>query len=289
MRRTGKAALGLALGLAVLPMAGPLAPLPLQAETAVPAPVTALSQALNMPEVVTILREEGLRNGADLAADLPGGPEDPSWTQVLDRTYDAGRMLAAFDAAFARALAGQETAAAEALAFFGSPAGQRIMGLETGARRALLEEGVEDSAAEAFAALSEKNPARVAAIERFVALNDLIESNVMGSLNSNLAFFRGMAASGAPGLEMSESEMLAEVWAGEGAARQETIDWVYPFLAMAYQPLSDAELDAYIAFSGTPAGRVVNAAMFKAFDEVFDAITFDLGRAMGLRMTGQDI
>jgi hypothetical protein len=48
-------------------------------------------------------------------------------------------------------------------------------------------------------------------------------------------------------------------------------------------------MDAYIAFSETRAGQQVNAALFAAFDKVFTRVSFDLGRAVALRMQGEDI
>ena len=48
--------------------------------------------------------------------------------------------------------------------------------------------------------------------------------------------------------------------------RQNTTEWVYSFLLLAYEPLEDADLETYIAFSETGAGQDLNAAMFAAFD-----------------------
>ena len=35
---------------------------------------------------------------------------------------------------------------------------------------------------------------------------------------------------------------------------RDTAEWLYPFLMLAYQPLSDQDLDQYIAFSEHPGG-----------------------------------
>ena len=83
--------------------------------------------------------------------------------------------------------------------------------------------------------------------------------------------------------------MLAEVWGQEPDIRRDTIEWLYPFLAVAYQSLTDAELERYIAFSQTEAGHKMNAAIFVAFDAVMVKISFDLGQAAGRLMEGQDI
>ena len=88
---------------------------------------------------------------------------------------------------------------------------------------------------------------------------------------------------------MTESDMLAEVWAQEDQVRQETEDWLWPYLALAYQPLSDEEMQAYQVFSEAPEGRALNAALFAAFDASFVRISGELGRAVALMVQGQDI
>lgn len=258
------------------------------AEVAAPevaAPVQGLSEALQMTDVVEVLREEGLASGADLT----GKPGDPGWQLTLSRIYDLATMRGQFDLAFAAALEGDQIVITGATGFFASPLGQQVLSLEIAARRALLDPATEDAAKLAFAALEKDNPKRLALLRRFVQVNDLIEMNVMGSLNSNLAFFRGVATEGGEAYGMSEADMLAEVWAGEAQARQDTEDWIFPFLAMAYQPLSDADLQIYIDFSDSMVGRKVNAAMFAAFDELFAGISNQLGRAVARQMSGQDI
>jgi hypothetical protein len=83
--------------------------------------------------------------------------------------------------------------------------------------------------------------------------------------------------------------MLAEVAAQEAQIRKDNIDWLFPYIATAYQPLSDAEFASYIAFSETTAGRRANQAVFAAFDAVFAAVSAELGHAAGRLMVGQDI
>lgn len=275
----------IALALGLLPPSA----LPTPALAEISQPILALTDALQIGEVVMVLRDEGLANGDDLGADLPGGPQDPQWKLALNRIYDVDAMTAAFSAAMETEMAQDPAAVAAATAFFTTPLGEKALRLEVDARRALANPGVEAKAKAAYAALDKDNPGRRALIDRFVTVNDLIESNVMGSLNSNLAFFRGLAAEGGETFGMSEADMLAEVWKGETKARQETVDWLLPFLTLAYQPLTDAELQDYIDFSETPAGKKVNAAMFAAFDQMFATISQDLGRTVARQMAGQDI
>jgi hypothetical protein len=83
--------------------------------------------------------------------------------------------------------------------------------------------------------------------------------------------------------------MLSEVWAQEAQVRSDAEDWVYPFLALAHEPLSDDDLNAYIAYSETESGQILNGAMFAAFDVVFTGISEQLGAAAARLIMGQDI
>jgi hypothetical protein len=194
-----------------------------------------------------------------------------------------------FDEALSGALAGDDGAISAAIAFFGDERGQRILTLEIEARRALLDEAAEEAAQAHAEDMAARDDARLALLKRFADANDLVEANVQGALNSNLAFYRGMAEAGAMGDQMTEEEMLSDVWAQEPDIRTETENWLFPYLALAYGPLEDADLEAYITFSLTPEGRRLNVALFAAFDAVFGRISHDLGRASGRQMLGEDI
>jgi hypothetical protein len=113
--------------------------------------------------------------------------------------------------------------------------------------------------------------------------------NVAGALSANLAFMQGMAQTGAYGTAPPESDLMQDVWAQEGQIRDDTQGWLRAYLGLAYQPLTEAELDAYIAFMESPAGQRLNAALFVGFDQVFRQVSRDLGRSAGLAMLGQNI
>ena len=71
--------------------------------------------------------------------------------------------------------------------------------------------------------------------------------------------------------------------------RRTTTEWVMSFLLLAYQPLSDADLETYIAFSQTPAGQDMNRAVFNAFDQMFIDISRSLGVASSRYMLGDTL
>ncbi len=275
------------LGLAVFAPLVAGADTPMQA--AIPSDIAALSKTLRIGPVMDVMRAEGLQHSVDLSADLLAGQGDAAWRAVVEGIYNTGKMTARFDVALAQALAGEATVIADSAAFFGSGLGQSVLDLEIQARLALLDKAAEAAAKAAWQDLAASNPARVDLLNRFAVTNDLVESNVMGALNANLAFYRGLSAAGAFGDPMPEDQMLTEVWAQEADLRNETTDWLYPFLMLSYQPLDDAELQAYIDFSATPSGQKLNAAVFVAFDAVMVDLSRDLGAAAGRLMVGQDI
>ena len=261
-----------------------------QAQTVVDAGrIAGLTETMMMGDIIAVMREEGLTYGRTLATEMFPGKGGAQWDMVVSLIYDTDTMRKRFDAAMLDAMqgAGDDLGAIET--FFGSEQGQAILKLEVEARRALLDQDVEDAAKLSWEDLRAEGGARVEKLIRFAEVNDLIESNVMGALNSNLSFYRGLSESGAFPQEMTEDQMLSDVWGQEADVRADTTDWLFPFLALAYQPLSDDGLDAYLAFSESAAGQRMNSALFAAFDEVFTQISYDLGRAAAKQMLGEDI
>ncbi len=263
------------------------------AETPQPPPVAVeaiadLSGLLQIDDVIDVMREEGISYGANMENDMFPGQGGSSWQATVAVIYDPDVMRMRFDQALATAL-GHSSDVEAISTFFASELGQRVVSLEIAARRALLDDAAEEAAKLAYAEMVAENAPRVAALQAFVEVNDLIESNVIGSMNANLAFYQGLAEVGSFSEAMPEDQMLADVWASEADMRAETIDWLYPYLALAYKPLSAADLQAYQDFSTSDAGQTVNAALFAAFDAVFVGVSIDLGRAAALQMQGQDL
>lgn len=249
--------------------------------------VEALYEAIGLPEIVGIMREEGIDYGRTIESDLFPDRGGDGWSATVSRIYNAdamnGAMLERFEADLG------EIDPAPLLAFFESERGRRIIGVEISARRALLDPDVEEAAEVAAMELREADPARFGLLEEFVEVNDLIESNVMGAMNSNYAFYIGLMEGEAFDDGLTERDILADVWEQEAEIRADTEAWVYSYLALAYDPLSDEDIEAYIAISETEEGRALNRAMFAAFDELFVSISRRLGYGAAGFMAGQDI
>lgn len=241
--------------------------------------------ALKMDDVFDILREEGVKAGLEIADEEEGISASPAWTARIKSIYAVDKM----DAAFRHALSTSADLASseEAVAFFESQFGQRVVEIELDARRALSDESVEDAVREQAEVMKEENPKRLELYDEFIRVNGLIDSNVMGALNANLAFYQGLGTNPLFGA-MDESSMLAQVYEQEPEIRKDMEDWTINFSVLAYDLLTVEEVQDYIDISETRAGQILNTALFAGFDRVFELQSFELGRAMAEFMVGDD-
>lgn len=241
--------------------------------------------AFKMEDVFEILRDEGISSALEIAEEEEGISASPAWTSRVEAIYAIDKM----DATFRHGLAGAANldVSEEALAFFEAELGRRIVNIEIDARRALGQDGVEDEMRERAKALEEEDPDRLKLYDQFIDVNALVDSNVMGALNSNLAFYQGLGTNPLFGA-MDESSMLSQVYDQEPEIREDMEDWTMNFSVLAYSLLTEKELRDYIAISGTRSGQVLNTALFAGFDKVFAFQSFELGRAMAEFMVGDD-
>ena len=243
-----------------------------------------LFDAIGTPELIEIMQIEGIEQADEIRESMFPGRAN-GWRPIVASIYDAGRMETRFRAGFDAELADSDVT--PLLAFFASDLGGQIISLELSAREALMDEDIENVAKESYAGLEARDPDRFEALGAFVDDNDLIELNVAGALNASLAFYRGLLDGGT--FDLTEDVMLRDVWAQEPEIRAETTDWMFPYLAMAYEPLTDDELEAYKALSLTEAGKDLNRALFAGFDQVFNEISYALGAAASRFVQGDDI
>ena len=246
-----------------------------------------LYETMRMSEIIEIMREEGLEYGEDLRNEMLGGSPGSGWPRAVDRIYRFERMERGFFEPFERDLDPKHIP--PLIAFFSSEQGQQIISFEISARRALLDDDVEETARQIWQDLEGELDPRMDLIERFVATNDLIEANVAGAMNSSLAFYEGLASGDALDSGWTLDRILNTVWEQEAEIRADTRDWVYPFLTLAFEPLSEADVEAYISLSESEAGQALNAALFSAFDVLFVDISRDMGAAAAIYMQGEDI
>lgn len=239
--------------------------------------IDTLFDALQLSDITQIMREEGVSNSAQIAEEMFPNRNDAGWDATVDAIYNIDWMEAKVRADFANSLGDNDLA--PILEFFQSQPGATFVSLEVSARRAMLDDAVEEASDDAALIAQRDRTERFQQLETFIEVSDLVEPNVVAALNSNYAFYSGLADGDFFGAEMSEDQLLADVWSQEADIRSNTTEWLFSFLLTAYAPMSDDDLASYIAFSESEAGRVVNDALFDAFADMFDTISYRLGRA----------
>lgn len=244
-----------------------------------------LGRVLLLPEVAAMLRSEGLQYGADLDRDFLGGTGSAHFAAQVDRVYDEAAMLAVMQAQLAARMDAEAIAAS--LAFFDTDMGRKILGLELTARAAITDEAVEDAARQAVLAAQREGDTRAGQVSDFIEINDLTDRNLTGAMGSNFQFLRGLAEGG--GQKMTEADILEQVYSQEEEIRTDTRAWLDAFLFMAYGPLTDAEMEAYLEFSRTRAGQALNAALFAGFDEMYGPIYYGLGLSVAQAMQSSEL
>ena len=244
-----------------------------------------LAEVLKLGEVAAILQQEGADYAASIEADMLPGGGGQLWDETVARLYDPKALTEGLTKAIASEMDAAEIA--EAHAFFASSNGQTILDFENAARAAMMDDDVEEAARDTYARLRQTGAPRLDQVDRFVEVNDLLERNVAGALSSNYQFLRGLADGGA--ITMTDGDIIADVYGQEPQMREDTETWLFAFLLMAYQPLSDEAMDSYIAFSETDGGRALNAALFEGFEDLYRAITYTLGLAAARSMLSSDL
>ena len=244
-----------------------------------------LYDSLGIDRMVSVVREEGVAYALDLEAAMFPGRGGAGWESTVERIYDEAALKQAFRVAFSSAMPAEHVP--PVLEFFTTDAGQDIVAREIEARTALIDPEMERTALESWRAMQADDDPRIPLIEAFIAENDLIDANVAGAMNSNLAFWMGLSDGSAT--DLTERDMLADVWAQEPGIRADTESWIHAFTALAYGGLPEGTLSAYVELSTTPEGRALNAALFTAFDTVFEDLSRTLGRAAARIVGSQDI
>ena len=247
--------------------------------------MTILLDALAIADVVQIMRVEGLEYADELNGDMLNGQGGGFWQAQVERLYDTERMRETVRLGLERTL--DEAEVNGTIAFFQTETGARIIELENAARAAMADDAVEDIARQMYRDRAPEDDGRLSVISEFVDVNDLVERNISGALTSNYQFYRGLVDGDA--FEMTEEEITEQVWAQEGEIREDTTEWLFGFLIMAYTPLAPGDLEIYTELTRTKEGAALTAALFEGFDSMYADISYALGLAAAQAMQAEDI
>ncbi len=252
---------------------------------ATPAELDRLHDAMGTKALIQILSEEGAIQSDELQNEMFPGRGRIGWRATVKRIYAPDTLFATFRDAFDASL--EDTDIERLLIFYTSEIGQSIATVEVEARRAMMSDDIEAAAKYAYEDLKETGRERLALLEAFEEVNELIDRNVIGALNSNLQFYKGMDDAGA--FELTEEQMLNEVWGQEPEIRDDTESWVFGYMTFAYETLSNQTLEAYVDLTATSEGRALNRALFAGFDAVFQSVSYDLGAATARFSVGDEL
>ncbi len=242
---------------------------------------------LRIEPLFEILQRESLIYGDDLAAEILDSAEDPRWRAEVGALHAPERLLPPFRAEFTAHLPQASQGAIED--WLSSDLGHKIVNLELSAREAMLEADVEDAAIARAEAADAAGDPRLGAVRALIAAGDLIEANVVGAMNANLAFYRAMAEGGGFPYELTEADMIFEVAAQEPEIRADVGAWIEGYMFLALGPLSEAELAQATDFFASAPGRALIAAQFAGFDRVYVQSSAELGAALARRLRGQKL
>lgn len=244
-----------------------------------------LMDVLRTDEIALILQAEGLDHAETLNRDMLNGQGGAGWQLQVGAIYRPQRMTETLRRFLEADV--KDSQREEAITFFASDMGTQIISLENAARAAITDQDVEDAARARFAELEGSDDPRLAQIQALIRTGDMIDRNVTAAMNSNFQFMRGLADGGA--IDMTEAEMLAEVADQQDEITQDTTEWLYGYLLLAYSPMKNAALDQYIAFAQTDAGRALNRALFAGYGAAYEDISYALGRAVALNMVAEEL
>ncbi|CAM3149550.1 hypothetical protein PANO111632_05305 [Paracoccus nototheniae] len=247
-------------------------------------------QVLQLEALMPVLRDEAATEAAGMQAEGLIAGSGPDWAGVVARIHDPDRLERLFREGAAEALARTDPAVIDrALRFHAAGLGRQVVGLEISARRAMLEEGIEEAARQDYARARDDGQPRAAQIDRMIDRADLIAPNVAGALNATIAFSRGFAAGEGFDMPLTPQQMMAEAWAQRDQIEADATGWLQGFLMLSYGPLSDAELDGYTDWLASAEGRAMSQLLFAGFDRAFGQTSYDMGLAAALRLQGRQL
>lgn len=248
------------------------------------AQLSILMDQLKVAELIDIMRTEGTDYAQSLNDEMLNGQGGPVWAVQVTGIYDARHMSEVVRTGLAQL---SDDHLRQINQFYASDLGAKVIGLEMAGRRALMQDELKVLAQDAYEIALAQDPQSLDPIHTIERVGDMVERNVTATLTSNYRFYLGMVDGGA--FVLTEDEMLTEAWSQEDDVRIDTKIWLFSYLMLSYQPLDDVETATLVAFTQSPAGRALNAAVFDGFGTMYADISYALGRAVALNMVGSDL
>ncbi|MBE1281846.1 MAG: DUF2059 domain-containing protein [Rhodobacteraceae bacterium] len=242
-----------------------------------------LRQVMRLDDLAMLLHQEGVSQGQLLDADLLAGRGGVTWQNTVQHSYDPDRIASFVNQAIQEDLTHQQIV--DVQAFYRSEFGRRVLGLELQARELMANPDIEAEALVNRSRAAEENSALYRSVRTFMQVNDLVELNVKGALNSNEQFLRAFVRQGSS----HELDDLWEIWTDAQRIEANVIEWLEAYLLLAYGPLENEEMSVYIAFCKSSEGQAVNRSLFRGFDIAYREIYGELGAAAASVLVSEDL
>ncbi|KIC48792.1 DUF2059 domain-containing protein [Tateyamaria sp. ANG-S1] len=230
------------------------------------ADVDRLIDAMGIPPLIDAFVTEGRDAGQSINEAFLNGQGGAVWAETVQRIYDPQRMESELRSVMAEEL--DAATAEQALLFFESELGARIITLEVQARQAFMDEQVEAAAKAAPSTSGE-------AVTAYLSARGLIDRNADVAVAAQAAFLDGLAeASGQAGDVPDMDGLRARILV-------DTESWLRGYNALVQSALSADDIAIYTSFWETEVGNAVDDALFLAFGQSYTTLSFALGQAAG--------
>jgi len=216
------------------------------------------------------------------------GRLDPQKRAVLQRaaaqSYAADRLREALLVRLTESLPADD--AARAIAWLDTPLGARITRLEESASAAMAQMTQADDLVEkAYASLA---PERKALLERMMKAVDASAAVTNMAVNQFLGVTRGVASLAG----RSQADIDAELKSRMPLLRAQLKGVLEPslvaFASITYAALSDDEVEQYVSYLESDAGRRVTKLVNAALDHVLNAAAVDFGQRIARDIASED-
>jgi hypothetical protein len=221
----------------------------------------------------------GIAQAAEQGRGQPGALDTIDLTRLKAAgasAFEANRLRREFEAEMAKELSPADER--EVLVWLSTDLGKRFTVLEeeSGEMDAVLKREKEGPAH-----LASLPAARVDRFKRLAKAVRIGESGAGIMINTTIGIAYGIALATPPqdtsGVDKLRQQMESQRQRMVAAVEASSVEE----FAFTYRGMSDADVDRYIAFSETPAGRNYAAASLKALDKILTRASLDLGAQLG--------
>ena len=234
---------------------------------------------LKFDELLKEIYEEGIISAQEIQKDSNSGEISKVWEKRIRKIYSVDSMKEFF--LFELSKIDLSLESNEAIKFYESVLGQKIVNSELDSRKILRDEKKKIEASKTIRQLKYFKPARYKLYSDIIISNNFIEENVASAMNSNLAFYLGYAQSKpSESKQFLKAEMISQIWQNESETRKRMTDWVFNFSAISFERFSENELKSYLSFSNSNEGKLFNSSINYIFDKLFKSQSYNLGQAL---------